>query len=320
MSASRPADLSGCQQRPGTEADLPGLLDLMRVVLPHDPRSPEYCRWQFLEGPAGPAAMRLIESDGRPVSLYVGTRKLLWLDGRIMPCFMIQDVLTHPDFRGRGFLNHMARAFLAEMDEASMPAFTFPNKLSENSFRRTAWTELMPIPLRLAATRPGQVADDSLFHSVESFGAEAAAIWAAAGLRIGVLRDAAFLNWRYARPGAVYHRSAIDGDQGFMVLKVYDRGTSRVVHVCDLVVRAAARRLLPAILAKIHAFAAANGADQITCWLPEGHPYAESFAAFGFARDPGNDRFAFTHGGPALLPSLSQPAAWHFSQADNDIY
>ena len=61
MSASRPADLSGCQQRPGTEADLPGLLDLMRVVLPHDPRSPEYCRWQFLEGPAGPAAMRLIE-------------------------------------------------------------------------------------------------------------------------------------------------------------------------------------------------------------------------------------------------------------------
>jgi len=320
MSTSRPADLSGCQERPGTEADLPGLLELMGVVLPHDPRSLAYCRWQFLEGPAGPAAMRIIESEGRPVSLYVGTQKLLWVDGRVMPCFMIQDVLTHPDFRGRGFLNHMARAFLAEMNETGIPGFTFPNKLSENSFRRTAWTELMPIPLRLAATRADAVTAEFLLNPVESFGAEAAAIWAAAGLRIGVLRDAAFLNWRYARPKAVYHRSLIDGDQGFMVLKVYDRGTSRVVHICDLVVRAAARRLLLAVLTQVHAFAASHGAGQITCWLPEGHPYGEAFAAAGFARDASNDRVAFTHGAPALLPTLSQAAAWHFSQADNDIY
>ena len=320
MSGSRPADLSGCLQRPGTAADLPALLDLMAVVLPHDPRSLDYLRWQYLAGPAGPAALRLIESDGRPVSLYVGTRKMLWVDGRVMPCVMIQDVLTHPDFRGRGFLNHMARCFLAEMAETDTPGFTFPNKQSENSFRRTDWTELMPIPLRLAQPRPDQEADGSLLRPVDSFGAEAGAIWEAAGLRVGVFRDAAFLNWRYARPQAVYSRFLIADDQGFMVLKVYDRADCRVVHLCDLVVRQAARRRLPAVLAAIHGFAAARRAALLTCWLPDGHPFAADFAAAGFAPDPGNDRFAFTHGAPSLLPTLRQPQAWHFSQADNDIY
>jgi len=320
MSGSRPADLSGCLQRAGTADDLPSLLDLMKVVLPHDPRSLDYCRWQFLEGPAGPAALRLIESDGKPVSLYVGTRKPLWIDGEVRPCFMIQDVLTHPDFRGRGFLNHMARRFLEEMGEVDMPGFTFPNKQSENSFRRTAWTELMPIPLRLATPRADAVADGTLLLPVDSFGAEAGAIWAAAGLRVGVLRDAAFLNWRYSRPQAVYHRSLIAGDQGFMVLKVYDRPDRRVVHICDLVVREGARHRLPAVLTAIHAFAAAHAAAQVTCWLPDGHPYGAAFAEAGFARDPDNDRFSFTHGGPSLLPTLRQPANWHLSQADNDIY
>jgi len=318
--SSRSADLSGCLVRPATEEDLASLLDLMRLVIPHDPRTLDYCRWQYLQGPAGQAAMRVIECDGRPVALYVGTRKRLWVDGRVMPCFMVQDVLTHPDFRGRGFLNHLAGCFLADMNEADIPGFTFPNKLSENSFRRIGWTELMPVPLRLAAARPAVSGDESALQPVDAFGAEAGAIWETAGLRVGVLRDAAFLNWRYARPGTVYHRFLIAEGQGFLVLKVFDRGGKRIVHICDLVMRESARGRLPSVLAAVHAFSHNQKAELVTCWLPDGHPYGVAYADSGFAGDPGNDRFSFTHGNPSLLPTLRQPDAWHLSQADNDIY
>lgn len=67
------------------------------------------------QGPASPAEVRIIEADGRVVSLYVGTRRKLWVDGTVRRGIMVQDVLTHPEYRGRGFVNDMVAAFLAEM-------------------------------------------------------------------------------------------------------------------------------------------------------------------------------------------------------------
>ena len=305
--------------RPASAADRPAILELFNVVMAHMPRTAEDYAWQYERGPAGPADLRIIECGGRVVSLYVGTRKTLWLRGRKLPCTMVQDVVTHPDFRGRGFLNHLASSFLAEMRLAGLAGLTFPNKMSENSFRRAGWTDLMPIPLRVAATGvpalPG-----SVLEPVEQFTDETADLWAASGLAIGLLRDLAFLTWRYAKPLAVYRRFWIGGDAGFLVLKVFDGSDRRVVHVCDLVVREEARDLLPAVLAAVHAFAAEKGAVALTCWVPDAHPYATAFSKAGFAPDRTSNRFVFVAGPPDELPQLADAGAWHLSQADNDMY
>jgi hypothetical protein len=321
MSVTAKPDLTGCTFRPAVEADRSAILALFNHVMAHMPRTPEEYAWQYDQGPAGPAALRLIDCGGRLVALYAGTRKRLWVHGRIVPCVMIQDVLTDPDFRGRGFLNYMAASFLSEMRADGLAGYGFPNKAAENSLPRAGWTRLMPLPTRHAKTSGGaDKAAAAILEAVAQFDRETGAIWKDAGLGIGVYRDKAFLAWRYSRPGVAYHRFFIGGDRGYLVLKVFDRPDRRVVHICDLVVRKTARELLPAVLAAIHGFAAEKDASVITCWMPEAHPYASAFAGAGFASDEGEDRFVYVTGSADLWPELSEASAWHLTQADNDMY
>jgi hypothetical protein len=299
-------------------ADVEGALKLIQVVQPADPWSVQHYRWQLLDGPAGPAEIRAIEFSNRIVALYAATRKRLRVDSRLVEAWMVQDVMTHPEFRGRGFLNSMAAAIKVEMSTRGVVGFTFPNKFSENSFRRNAWTELCRVPLRVANVRAGSRTD--VLRPIDGFAEDVDAIWEESGLETGVHRDAAFLNWRYRRPATLYHRFVTAGNEGFIVLKVYDHGGIRIVHICDLVVRQRARDLLGELLANVHAFAATNGAARLTSWLPQGHPYDEAFSAAGFHRDEDSDRFVFIDGPPDLLPALTRPASWHLTQGDSDVY
>src|SRR5688572_9528807 len=155
---------------------------------------------------------------------------------------MVQDVLTHPEYRGRGFLNGMGAAFLAEMRAWGDCGYTFPNKLSENSFRRAGWTELAGIPaLHLPLGHRAEAKATPIGNrltEVAAFEPSVDAIWHSAELRVGAVRDSAHLNWRYGRPQTTYRRFLIEGDRGYLVLMLYDRGEAKVMHVCDLVLRA----------------------------------------------------------------------------------
>ena len=102
--------------------------------------------WQLTRGRAGPAEARVAECGGILLSLYVGMRKLLWVDGEFRPCVMVQDVLTHPNYRARGMLNALTASFLSEMRERNECGYTFPDKLSEKSIRRSRLHELSPGP------------------------------------------------------------------------------------------------------------------------------------------------------------------------------
>lgn len=316
------ADSKNWVMRAAVPADKPAVLSLINHIQPHIPWSGEHYDWQFFEGPGGPAEVRIIEADNQVVSLYVGTRKSLWFDGEVVRGIMVQDVLTHPEYRGRGFLNGVAAAFLAEMRAWGDYGYTFPNKLSENSFRRTGWTELMPIPalqLSLSGSH-GEAAPGGRLAELGTFDSSVVTIWRNADLQIGVLRDAAYLNWRYGRPKTTYRRFLIDRDRGYTVLKLYDRGDSKVMHICDLVLRADARQLCPSVLAEICSIAVTTGAGLLTAWLPAGHPYRAHFEAAGLLPDTSNDRFSFTTGPQNAIGLLAEPSHWHLSQGDSDVY
>lgn len=304
--------------RLATARDKSEILSLINVVQPHIPWSSEHYDWQLNRGPAGPAEIRVVENNGSLVSLYVGARKFLWVDGKIQHCIMVQDVLTHPSHRGKGMLNALTASFLAEMHCRSECGYTFPNKSSENSFRRSGWSELMPIPALECKATPQSGNTDTIVE-VRAFPPSIDSIWPDAGIAVGVLRNAAFLNWRYERPGNAYRRFLIS-DAGFLVLKFYDRGDQKVAHICDLVLRESARGICKALLIVVKTLAAQSGATLVTCWVPPHHPYRKAYEDVGFARDPRSDRFIFTTGPAELLPTLSMQSHWHLSQGDSDVY
>jgi hypothetical protein len=136
----------------------------------------------------------------------------------------------------------------------------------------------------------------------------------------GVVRDQAYLNWRYRRPDTRYQRYWIAKDQGYLVLKIYAGQEGPVLHICDLVVRRQALELVGGVLALVGNLARGSCATKVTAWLPSGHAYAPAFDAAGLTIQSNHDRFVFVTGSAMDLPLLLTPSHWHLTQGDSDIY
>lgn len=299
------------------ENDADELLALINLVQPHIPWDSQRLHWQFFSPPAGPARLYVVRESGRIVSLYAAVPLAVQHAGGVRRSFMIQDVMTHPKYRGRGYLHELGRICFADLRAGGDLGHTFPNERSEGSFRRNGWTALCRVPEWTMA-----LAEHSGSHArvqpCDAFGAQADEIWAEAGLDTGVRRDCAYLEWRYSKPGVAYQRYAIEGDRGFLVLKLYS-GDRKLLHICELVVRASARGLIPGVLRFCFSTGYRLGAQTLTAWLPPQHPYAAAFAAAGLGFQRGN-RTVFVTAPADLLPGLGEERRWLLTQGDSDVY
>ncbi|MBT6119472.1 MAG: GNAT family N-acetyltransferase [Rhodospirillaceae bacterium] len=303
-------------------ADADGVLALVNAVQPHIPWSEADLAWQYFDGPGEtPARLYAIRDGERLVALYGAVAKPFRLGPRTVTGFMIQDVMTDPAYRGRGYLNFLAGLCAEDIRNSDDIGYTFPNKQSENSFRRNGWHALMTVPMRGKTPVGARTGDGVDLEELPGpLGDRATSVWRDSGLACGVERTGPAIDWRYGRPGVIYRRFAIPDGAGFVVLKRYAREDGPLVHICDLVVTAAARGRLPAFLGAIEAVAARDGAAALTAWLPPGHPYAEAFDSYGLRIDPTHDRVMFVTGRAPMQPLLADPAAWHLSQGDSDVY
>ena len=303
-------------------AEAGAVLALVNTVQPHIPWRTADLAWQYFDGPAGSRSrLYAIRDGGCLVSLYGAVAKPFRLGARTVTGFMIQDVMTDPAYRGRGYLNFLAGLCADDIRTSDDIGYTFPNKQSENSFRRNGWHELMTVPVRSKAVdRAGHVDAAGLEEVTGPLGDRATAAWRDSGLDCGVERTGEATDWRYGRPGIAYRRFLVAGEAGFVILKRYAHEDGPLVHVCELIVKADARGRLPALLGGVEAIAARDGATALTAWLPACHPYAPAFDAFGLGIDPSHDRAMFVTARPPLPPRLADPAAWHLSQGDSDVY
>jgi Acetyltransferase (GNAT) domain len=181
-------ELNGLTAGMATLQDETALLALINLVQPHVPWTREHLYWQFFDSPVGPAKLYVIRDGEVIVSLYAAIRQILEVDGQRFEGWMIQDVMTHPDFRGRGFLHYLASLCLADIKWSGGIGYTFPNDRSEGSFRRTGWAELCEVPYREKALGDGSRSAGGprveLFDG--PFGPCTADVWDTAGVGVGV--------------------------------------------------------------------------------------------------------------------------------------
>jgi hypothetical protein len=314
-------DLENCSVRMGTIKDANKIIELINLVQPETPWSHEYLIWQYFNS-QGNANLYLIINDEKIVSLYAAVKKKIQVSGKIKEALMIQDVITHPDFRGRGFLNYLGRLCVNDIVNGKFFAYVFPNKLSENSFRRNKWTELTKIPLRtmeITSNDKNFKPLDRLVDTIEEFDDISTRIWHDSGLAIGVHRDYSFLNWRYSRPAAKYFKFYLKKDKGFFILKIFEKDNQKKIHILDLVVCRIEKNLITSALQFIKEFAVINSANIITCWLSKEHPYSEMFDKFGLILNTNTERFAFVIN-PENKNEFSDINKWHLTQGDSDVY
>ena len=304
--------------RRGTPADAAGILALINLVQPHVPWSEEHFRWQYLDPPAGAAALFVADDDGHIVSSYAAPRYDVNVFGEVRQAWMVQDVMTHPDHRGRGYLHELGALCIRHLHDAGALGFTFPNERSQGSFSRLGWTELGPVPVRLWPVERGQP-HSAILTPVDEFSADVGAVWDGSGLDIGTRRDAAYLSWRYRKPGQTYRRFVVGDRAGFVVLKEFDAGASKRLHICDLVVRATEQGLLPAVVQEVQETAREAGAAELTAWLPHRHPYAAAFDAAGLNTVP-TTRRVFVTAPAAYLARYAAMDHWHLTHGDSDVW
>ncbi|MDA8562819.1 GNAT family N-acetyltransferase [Mariniblastus sp.] len=301
--------------RLANENDIGNLLELINLIQPHVPWDEKILRWQFFDGPGGPARVYIVEVEKRIVAQYVAVPYEINISiDEIAVAWMIQDVMTHPDFRGQGILHALGKRCLDEIRDSQAYGFTFPNEKSAGSFRRNGWTRLCSVPFR-SVEMESTVAKHGPNKLIEVDSASDLEI-PSLPTQFGVKRDVEYLNWRYGKPGQIYRM--FHASTGYVILKRYESDGDAILHICDLVVQN--DESVSDVLEQVYSVAKQSGAKVVTAWLTDGHPYAESFNASGLSLADELPVSVYVTGPQKADPTLAQAARWHITHGDSDVY
>lgn len=233
-------------------------------------------RWKYTGAGLAPPITRLAFDDcGRLVG-HAGALPLRgWRHGRRLPFFQVCDVMVHPNARGqlggRNLFTRLARELLSGLADRWPEAFAYgfpgqrPFRLGEyvrvygaiepaQSLRQPTRKGLLPLPGT---------------QSLDWEDARLDALWTqlAPNLLLAVVRDRAYLRWRYAdHPYHRYHLLGLHLAGSLFGWAVVQRNDSRL-RVIDLLV---ARRWLKLALRALNRVAVAMDAAEVEIWLPPG--------------------------------------------------
>jgi GNAT superfamily N-acetyltransferase len=210
--------------------------------------SEQHYRWKFQQFPDASRSYQYVgDEDGRVVGYYAAIPYAYQIDGVRHRCAMVCDVMTHPGYRGRGIFTQIGRFATGELAKAGLGFTTgypirpevIPGHLKvgwqvvqkmPTYVRPLGVSGLLPAPLKPL----GKVADaliraaqfwslrDCAGYSAQAYDrddfirlvahtetyARFLASWMA-GQPNALVKDAGFLDWRTAAPGASYRFVAL---------------------------------------------------------------------------------------------------------------
>ncbi|MDX6465113.1 MAG: hypothetical protein QOI27_153 [Gaiellaceae bacterium] len=302
---------------PGRRGDF---LALMREVYDGVGWSESEFDWWFERNPTGRFIISLADEDGATIGAVAQSYARMLLEGRPAEATFSVHGMTGAAARGKGVFSRLQKhnEGVAQQGGAQL-ALGFTNPLAGPIFlSRLGWDELCWLRLWARPRRPIR----ALRHlrergtpaggvrgAVEQFDGKHEEIYrrAAASWTNHVVKDAAYLNWRYRESPRSY--ASFSTDRGFAVVGwgVF-KGVSAGL-VCELVGRDGVRLLNRCVRAA--------DADVVIA-MPNPGEYA-TYAAAGFVPTPSSIHFI----GRSLQPDASLPhgrAAWRLSLGDTDIF
>lgn len=302
---------------PGRRDDF---LALMREVYEGNGWSAEEFDWWFEQNPTGRFILNLADADGQTLGAAAQSYTRMVLGGREGEATFTIHVMTGKAARGKGVFSALQ---LHNDEEAARTgarlALGFTNPMAGPIFvGKLGWEELCWLRLWARPKRPLRALRHLRAHgqpvggvrgSVEEFGPSHEAIYrrAAAGWADHVVKDAAYLNWRYRaspRPYASFSTARGFAVAGWGVFRGISAGL-----VCELVGGDGVRLLNRCVRAV--------DADVVIAMPNRGEH--GTYLAAGFLPTPSAIRFI----GRSLRPDEPLPRgreAFRFSLGDTDIF
>ena len=302
--------------------------------------------WWFDRNPVGRRLISLGVDGDRVVGVAAMSFFRMILDGDERRVAIPVHVATEAPYRRQGIFSDLELNNEREAAADGSPiTITFPNFASHRIFvGRLGWIDLpgrrvWARPLRAMgvvryfARRPSPIgglrpaspdarADGEVrVEPLERFPPEADEVWRAAAPSYGnhVIRDAQFLNWRYADTPRTYRRFGAYSDGRLRAVAIVGHTVKQGVSsgfLADLVSEPEAHAERVALLKRS---AAELHADALIALPPRSQEQRRSFLRAGFL--PTNRKIRFV--GKVLNPDGRldpDPAAWHFTLGDFDFF
>ncbi|MHC4139213.1 MAG: GNAT family N-acetyltransferase [Planctomycetota bacterium] len=204
--------------------------------------SKEFMEWQYYLNPAGTARSWIAKHDGNVIANYTAIPHKLYVNGKLELSWRVQDVITHPDYRGMGLYSKLSDAANNVLQSEDFPVnFTFPNEKSHQGFIKLNWLNPNRIPLWILH-KPQKIKNERISLHIEpilKFTKTDESIWNSyrQKLHYALERSANYLNWRYTQKprGGYFPFRLTDGAKSAIcVFKIYNNGLGeKFSHLID---------------------------------------------------------------------------------------
>jgi len=346
MSASTGSTESRWTVRAYREGDEQGILALFNEVFaeygpPFEPRTMDHWRWQFQDNPSGHHTYVAEDPRGRIIGNYasiVGT----WVHtGRELTGAQAVDTCVAKEYRRslkrEGLFLSLARAYFDDCGrpEKDQIIYGFPNHAAYRVGTRIL--EYLPVhsPVRMLvrdfdeewiAYLGPMGADQVDVREVEHFDPAVTSLFERhmSDLPLVQKRDAAYLDWRFARcPVHDYKileaRGKQDGTlRGVLVMRTTwpSRPLSPMV---DWVVDPRDREAVAGLVAAAARLAHGAGRCRLATWVPEWSSIANTLTELGMAWDSSDFNLCIRIFGPEFDAQWARDH-WYVTMGDSDIF
>lgn len=308
------------------------ILELRRVAFPDEDvekQEPAFWQWEFRDGYAGPARIFVAVERERVVGHFAFVPQQYRVSGSDVRGALAVDVMTHPDWRGRGVFRRLGAfaveglrrefAFITafQIREAVLPGM-LANGWREHSAHRIL---LRPLSLRnLVARRsvqPHTGVSSATAEEVQSLN-DAAEIDALSWYQP---RSEAFVRWRYLQHPQRPYRIAGAARHGRLAAYVVHRDATLrgfdTLAVCDVGCLADEGGTLRTLLRSVMRDARARGAQLVASLVGTSHPLRRVLLSLGIVPGPHRFRLLLQNFDPALESSLRGPFAFTWGDTDH---
>ncbi|MCC6551398.1 MAG: GNAT family N-acetyltransferase [Polyangiaceae bacterium] len=283
-------------------------------------------RWEFLENPTGRIDIVVAHRGGALVGHVSGVPLTLRRGGRAWTASRVQAVCVRADARRRGLFGALLRRLHDDLiARGAEVLIAFPNDSSLPAFTRSGlYAHPFDVPrLRLPIDRVAPAHPGVSISAAPVFGPPDVELLRRRldGGALHVLRDEAYLRWRYGRGSdRAYHVARLrEGGElvGLVVVKRHPATrTLDLLEICLPDDEALLRAALSAIAARL----GGEPIDAFSGWSTPADPIHRSLLALGFRlEERGGTHFVYHCASPGIGP-LDAPSLVHLSMGDSDVY
>lgn len=278
--------------QPGDEKQILEL-DWQLFPDPWNKRDVPNWKWKHLgSNPAGKALVYVMEHEGKIIVHFaVVPYRIRYFGEDILASHSIGSMVA-PEYQGKGLIKFVADKLFEEAVTRNIAfSYGFPNGLAYDlHIKLMGYRDLMPIAT-LERSADGKISESTKglkFLAINNFGPAVDKLWDAGKdtYQISVIRDAAFLNWRYlARPDQKYRAfGAYEAERlvGYIVLKLYRDELVLKGHIIDLFTLPRREDVARFLIEEGLNFFAKNGTNLESSWVAGSALYERLLTEKGF--------------------------------------